>query len=217
MPEASIYCSRCGTQNSAAAQYCQKCGSAIAPAPAPGAAIVPVATAVPALPVATAVAPVVAYVPPPAVAARPPYGGFWLRAVAYLVDNVILGILFTPIFLIFLLPAVLKTINQINAEEPPTELFGAILLMVPFLWIIQWLYEALTTSSSWQGTVGKRVLRLKVTDEAGNRISFARATGRFFGKILSRLIMDIGFIMVAFTERKQGLHDLLAGTYVVRY
>ncbi len=80
-----------------------------------------------------------------------------------------------------------------------------------------WLYEALLTASSWQGTIGKRILRLKVTDEAGNRISFGRSTGRFFAKILSYVTLWIGFIMVAFTDKKRGLHDILAGTVVTRY
>jgi uncharacterized RDD family membrane protein YckC len=56
-----------------------------------------------------------------------------------------------------------------------------------------------------------------VTDLAGNRIGFGRATGRFFAKILSGMIMYIGFIMIGFTDRKQGLHDMLAGTLVMRY
>ena len=149
--------------------------------------------------------------------AGPRYGGFWIRFLAYLLDGVILNVLFVPIFIIFLLPTFLKAINQVNAEEPPTELFGAILLMIPVLYTVLWLYDALTTSSSWQGTVGKKVLRLKVTDEAGNRISFARATGRFFGKLLSGMIMNVGFFMIAFTDRKQGLHDMIAGTLVTRY
>ena len=55
-----------------------------------------------------------------------------------------------------------------------------------------------------------------VTDEAGNRISFGKATGRHFGKILSALILYIGYIMIAFTGKKQGLHDILAGTLVVK-
>lgn len=70
---------------------------------------------------------------------------------------------------------------------------------------------------SWQGTLGKRILSLKVTDEAGNRISFGRATGRFFAKILSSMFCCIGFIMIGFTERKRGLHDMIAGTLVMRY
>jgi len=58
------------------------------------------------------------------------------------------------------------------------------------------------------------IFGMKVTDLNGNRISFARATGRHFAKWLSTLILWIGFIMVGFTDRKQGLHDMLAGTLV---
>ena len=79
-----------------------------------------------------------------------------------------------------------------------------------------WLYEALMESSSYQSTLGKMIFGMKVTDLYGNRISFARATGRHFAKILSGMILCIGFIMVGLTERKQGLHDLLAGTLVRR-
>ena len=64
--------------------------------------------------------------------------------------------------------------------------------------------------------MGKKVLGLRVTDLNGSRISFAKATGRHFGKILSGLILGIGFIMIAFTEQKQGLHDMLAGTLVLK-
>ena len=79
-----------------------------------------------------------------------------------------------------------------------------------------WLYEALMESSSYQATLGKMIFGMKVTDLYGNRISFARAMGRHFAKFLSGMILCIGFIMVGLTERKQGLHDLLAGTLVRR-
>ena len=79
-----------------------------------------------------------------------------------------------------------------------------------------WLYEALMESSAYQATLGKMILGMKVTDLYGNRISFARATGRLFAKIVSAMILGIGFIMVGFTERKQGLHDMMAGTLVRR-
>jgi len=71
-------------------------------------------------------------------------------------------------------------------------------------------------SRAQQATLGKRVLGLKVTDEAGQRINFGRASGRHWGKILSGIICNIGYIMAAFTERKQALHDLIAKTLVVR-
>lgn len=79
-----------------------------------------------------------------------------------------------------------------------------------------WIYYALMESSGWQATLGKKVLGLKVTDLAGNRISFARASGRFFGKILSGMLLLVGFMMAGFTERKQALHDILAGCLVLR-
>jgi uncharacterized RDD family membrane protein YckC len=79
-----------------------------------------------------------------------------------------------------------------------------------------WLYEAFMESSSYQATLGKMIFGMKVTDLNGNRISFERATGRHFAKWLSAMVLGIGYIMVGFTERKQGLHDLLAGTLVRR-
>ncbi len=78
-----------------------------------------------------------------------------------------------------------------------------------------WLYSSLLESSSWQATVGKKLIGLRVTDLNGYRISFGKATGRYFGKILSSMICLVGFIMVAFTEKQQALHDQLAGTLVV--
>jgi uncharacterized RDD family membrane protein YckC len=58
-------------------------------------------------------------------------------------------------------------------------------------------------------------LGIKVTDLNGSRIDFGRATGRYFGKFISSIILFIGFIMVAFTQKKQGLHDILADCLVV--
>jgi len=90
---------------------------------------------------------------------------------------------------------------------------GVVVMLVVFG---SWLYEAFMLSSAYQATLGKMIFGMKVTDIYGNRISFARATGRHFAKWLSGLIMCIGYVMVGFTERKQGLHDLLAGTLVRR-
>jgi uncharacterized RDD family membrane protein YckC len=79
-----------------------------------------------------------------------------------------------------------------------------------------WIYEAAMESSSKQATLGKMALGLKVTDLEGRRISFARATGRHFSKIISGCILLIGYIMAGFTQRKQALHDMIAGTLVER-
>jgi uncharacterized RDD family membrane protein YckC len=202
MPENSVFCSQCGAQNLPGGTFCQKCGAGLASivsAAAPGTVVTMAHT-------------------PAAPADWSAYGGFWIRVAAQLLDGLILGAIFTPIFLLFILPVLLRIIKEANSgHEPPVELFGVIFLLVPITWIGRWLYDALLTSSTWQGTVGKRVLHLKVTDEAGNKISFGRATGRFFGKLVSGMAMDIGFIMVAFTDRKRGLHDMIAGTVVMKY
>lgn len=79
-----------------------------------------------------------------------------------------------------------------------------------------WIYEAAMESSSRQATLGKMALGLRVSDEQGRRISFLRATARYFSKILSGMILFIGYIMAGFTARKQALHDMIAGTLVTR-
>jgi uncharacterized RDD family membrane protein YckC len=86
------------------------------------------------------------------------------------------------------------------------------------LWIallLPWLYFAIMESSSRQATLGKMALGIVVTDISGRRISFARATGRQLGKIISGMILYIGYLMIAFTQRKQGLHDIMAECLVV--
>ena len=81
--------------------------------------------------------------------------------------------------------------------------------------ILNWIYYAVMESSSTQATLGKMALGIKVVDLEGHRISFTKATGRYFGKFISLLILFVGFIMVAFTKKKQGLHDIMAGCLVI--
>ena len=77
------------------------------------------------------------------------------------------------------------------------------------------MYYAGMHASKWQGTLGKIIVGIKVTDLNGQRISFARALGRYFATILSGSILYIGYIMAAFTQKKQSLHDVIARTMVV--
>lgn len=193
------------------AQFCQSCGLTLS------SGIAPTQSAAPAR--AYAAAPPVPYMAAPAT----PYGGFWIRFLAHLIDHVILGAVAAPLFFIMVLPAIVRIVREAQqSQEPPSPelivtIVSSVFVYIALAFVGQWLYEALLTSSSWQGTIGKRVLRLKVVDEAGNRIGFGRATGRFFAKILSSMFFCIGFIMIGFTERKTGLHDMLAGTRVLRY
>jgi uncharacterized RDD family membrane protein YckC len=155
------------------------------------------------------------------------YGGFWLRLVAYIIDGIIVTVLF--FLLAFLLAAVglidfnafmaVDTAAEAGAEPDPAAvmaMFKQIGLIYLLGFILAWLYEALLTSSAMQATPGKMVFGMRVTTLDGQQVGFGRATGRFFGKIVSGMIFYIGFIMVAFTERKQGLHDMMASTLVVR-
>lgn len=163
------------------------------------------------------------------------YAGFWKRFAANLIDGLILGIIIgIPIYIItmLLLAGPMMRINEMqgglggggvaNDQMMQEVIFNSImkamvvnLILVFISTIINWLYFAIMESSSKQGTLGKMALGIIVTDLEGNRISFGKATGRYFGKILSGMIIYIGFIMVAFTEKKQGLHDMLAKTLVV--
>jgi uncharacterized RDD family membrane protein YckC len=143
--------------------------------------------------------------------AVPTYAGFWWRFLAYIIDALISACIFFP------LGAILGVAIVASGEDPSSApMLAARFGLNLFSLIVTWLYYAFCESSSWQGTIGKKVLGLTVTDLNGNRISFGNATGRHFGKILSGLILGIGFIMIAFTERKQGLHDLLASTLVLK-
>lgn len=189
-----------------------------APAPIQPAPIQPAQTAAPAYSPQPAYAQPMVYAPAPS----SPYGGFWIRFLAYFIDRLILGIVATPLYFILIMPRLLPFIQDAESNGEPSPqmlaaLVGASVTAGCLVLIGVWLYEALLTCSSWQGTIGKKVLRLKVTDEAGNRIGFGRSTGRFFAKIISTMIMYIGFIMVGFTDRKRGLHDMIAGTLVMKY
>jgi uncharacterized RDD family membrane protein YckC len=140
--------------------------------------------------------------------------------VAYLIDLVILFAAQVAIFIVLVVAgAALDAAISSGSLDRSLSGFGSTLAGV-FGWAIsvagQWLYFSLQESSERQATPGKRVMGIKVVDLAGRRISFGRATGRYFAKILSGLICDIGFILAGFTERKQALHDLIASTLVVR-
>jgi uncharacterized RDD family membrane protein YckC len=141
---------------------------------------------------------------------EPPYAGFWIRFLAYFIDSILLSLISCPLgFGIGLIGAA----TEVDPDSPAWAGINVLLNGVAIL--ASWLYFALMESSSWQGTVGKRLLKLKVVDTDGNPIGFGKATGRYFGKLLSSMICLVGFIMAAFTEKKQGLHDLLASTLVV--
>ena len=143
---------------------------------------------------------------PPAIPAKDAFAhaGFWLRFAACLVDFFILLVSVSVICL-------LLTATASDADRKDVDS-----IYTPVANLIWWLYYAISQSSSWQATIGQKLLGLKVVGYDGRRISFGRATGRFFAMYLSALIFLVGFVMIAFTHYKQALHDLIAQTFMVK-
>lgn len=136
---------------------------------------------------------------------QPQYVGFWTRFVAALFDGIILWIFSIIMRFVFGFFYGLVAGNGQDFESI------AFILQV----VIAWLYYASLESSEQQATIGKQALGIIVTDLEGNKISFARATGRYFAKWISTFILFIGYILAAFTQKKQALHDIIAATLVV--
>jgi len=135
------------------------------------------------------------------------YAGFWKRVMAYLIDAFIIAF---PVTMIFgtVIPEVLVTEN-VEVTSVTVSMPQIIML------VTSWVYFAGLESSAWQATAGKKMLGMQVADTSGVRIGFSKATVRYLSKFLSSFFLMIGFIMVAFTAKKQGLHDFIAGTMVV--
>ncbi|HEY5560914.1 MAG TPA: RDD family protein [Clostridiaceae bacterium] len=152
------------------------------------------------------------------------YAGFWLRFVAYMIDGFILAIPIGIIVVIFIIGLLAKVGTSYSTEYLGNEFIYnnigifiiAYILLIFILILIKWIYFAVMESSKNQGTLGKMALGIKVTDLNGERLSFGRASGRFFSKYISALTCTIGYIMAGFTEKKQALHDMISGALVVR-
>jgi uncharacterized RDD family membrane protein YckC len=146
------------------------------------------------------------------------------RFVAYLIDGVISGIAFVILLIpLFVLTGAGAAISRIGSGEDISDDVAAFLGIgfifgfFGIIFLVSWLYYALSESSSWQATPGKKMLNLKVTDMTGEPISFARASGRFFARIITHMIpLAIGYILAGFTEKKQAIHDMIASCLVLR-
>jgi uncharacterized RDD family membrane protein YckC len=206
-----MICSSCGATVADGTAFCGSCGRPIV-----GYSVGQSTSAVPAVAAAAPLGGI------SAVRANV-YAGFWLRFVASIIDGFVLGI---PLaFIAFLLIA--SAIPFIAHSQDPMTVIATILPRILFLVVIyavaSWLYWGLMESSSWQATLGKKALGLRVTDLAGSRPTFGRASGRFFAgrgigfvPSVGGLYFLIDCIMAGFTEKKQALHDIIASCFVVR-
>jgi len=201
-----MYCPKCGKETDTSGQFCQWCG-----APIEAAAAVPVVPA----------AEEVEETPDVGV-----YAGLGRRFVAFIVDFiliVIFGIIAVSFFnqvngimyLYYIVALHAPIASLTTAGTPAAALTPIVAALGLFVVVVPWLYYAGFESSRGQATPGKVLMRLEVTDLEGNRLSFARATLRFFGKFISLIIVFIGFVMIGLTKKRQGLHDKIAGTIVL--
>jgi uncharacterized RDD family membrane protein YckC len=133
------------------------------------------------------------------------YAGFWVRFWAAMVDSIVL----TPLSILVYLKFETGSIGFLSAS-------AQVILFLVVSVITPWLYYSLFESGGWQATPGKRLMDLRVVDLLDRKISFARASARYFSKIASSIILGIGYIMAGVTDNKQALHDKIADTLVLR-
>ena len=204
-----MFCPKCGKETDASGKFCQWCGSDI-----------------------DAVAPKAVMKTEPEeedeeeTSLAGNYAGLGRRFLAFIVDWIFLFIFIAVAATSFNLVQGLKYLYYLTVQRAPiyalTEAGTTDAAMIPIIAsvgvlfiIIPWLYFAGFECSRGQATPGKTLLRMVVTDWEGNRISFARATLRHFVKIISALILFIGFIMIGLTKKRQGLHDIVSGCLVL--
>jgi len=155
------------------------------------------------------------------------YAGFWLRVVAAIIDGLILGIPFGIVVFLTIASVIPSLVRYGNQPPNPMMVVMAVLPRIFFILVLvlaaSWLYWAAMESSEWQATLGKKALGLYVTDLSGSRLSFGKASGRFFAGRGISFVPSIGglywlvdCIMAGFTEKKQALHDMIAGCLVQR-
>ena len=201
------YCQTCGTSLTPGAKFCSGCGNAAPPGPPPPA----VATMTPKPPVAEPSPTPGNYAPDLATQPSSIYAGFWRRLLAILIDDLLIAAILGGIVGLLYLTIYLAT--------GPGSVSGLLAFLPLLIWLLianVWFYFMLMESSSWQATIGKRILRIYVTDLEGHRIGLGRAAGRSFAKYLSGMPLGIGFVMAGFSQKKQALHDMIANCLVLR-
>lgn len=168
-------------------------------------------------------------IPPPPSAfatARPvPFGGFWLRFAGWILDHLLVTFAIGIIVGVFGIPTGVPDtfdlhptnpglwMDQINAQIDTAALLRYNLIV----YFLTWIYHAALVASPLQATVGKLAVGLKVVGPDGGRVSFLRATGRYFAREFCSgcLTMGFGYFLVPFDDRRRALHDRMAGTLVV--
>jgi uncharacterized RDD family membrane protein YckC len=162
-------------------------------------------------------------IPSPAPIPAPPeapleYAGFWRRFAAAFLDGIVLWAVSVPFFVLWILPHFGLTVDQFETlgSDRQMEIGGGYLLYFITTLLAEFMYFALFESSRRRATLGRIVVGIQVLDGHGQRIHLGRALGRRLARFLSGITIGIGFLVQLFTRRRQALHDVVAGTLVVR-
>jgi uncharacterized RDD family membrane protein YckC len=200
-----MFCPKCGKETDALGKFCQWCGEDIVAVPV---------TIIPSAPEEEECQDIGVY------------AGLGRRLIAFVVDFILL-LMFDVVaaFVLGLTRGIQNLyfylvqhapVSALTPEGTSTALWGSIIASYGILLIvIPWIYFAGFESSRSQATPGKLLMRIVVTDLEGNKPSFARVTLRHFAKIISTLVIFLGFLMIGLTEKRQGLHDKIAGCLVL--
>ena len=146
------------------------------------------------------------------------YAGFWRRAAALCIDSILVGVVYYGLLFAAMFGTGLSAVLAGSGDVDPSSMgaFGGMLVVMYLSYpVISGLYYIGFESSAKQATLGKMAVGIKVTDNEGRRMGRGQALGRWVSHLLCYMTMYIGYIMAGFTDRKRGLHDMVAGTLVV--
>lgn len=143
------------------------------------------------------------------------YASFFSRVVAYFIDLFVVSAILTLLTYIGVLSffGINYDISQLSDVSYSMNNNRGYMLITILIGIA---YYATLQSSKWQATIGKRLMKIKVTTLDGRRIGFLRAVVRYLVMFGLSNILFIGYLLALFTKRKQALHDLIARTLVVK-
>ena len=236
LSEGARYCGTCGAPTAAPAARWAPTAAGVPAPPDPPAPDVPATTYEPPRADPPVVPPTVGVFGSPYVSVAPAHGGgapytagtpaaftatryagFWRRFWGLFIDRLALGVVLFPVGLLFGFNILLPFMHD---EELTPERFMSLVFGSLSMWLLrtfaEWVYFSAFHSSARQATPGQMLMGLRVTGLDGGRIGYGRATARYFASWLSAALLLIGFIIGAFTERRQTLHDMIASTLVVR-
>jgi uncharacterized RDD family membrane protein YckC len=136
---------------------------------------------------------------------------FWWRLLAYIIDYVVIVLVVAALAVFLGFFEAYTGANTDSLFDDRNDFAFKFVLVISFM-----LYHAIFEATRAQGSIGKIICQLKVVDIDGRRISFFRALGRNLAKILSSILCGIGYLLIFWNDRHQGLHDQMAKTYVIR-